>query len=126
MTYERGAVLYRLISELFRGRGIWPLRLTGSNSVAAMVELAADGVGICAIPAPVVAPYIASGRLRILRTEVLLPDAEFFVTHWTQPFNDLAAAVADAALAICQEHIAEHPSVSTSRPILGSSPRERH
>jgi DNA-binding transcriptional LysR family regulator len=115
MTYERGAVLHRTIADLFRRRGVWPLRLSGSNSVAAMVEIALTGVGICAIPAPVVATHIAAGQLRILRTEADLPDADFFVAYPTRPFNELAAAVADVALAICQDPKVQRPPMPRAR-----------
>jgi DNA-binding transcriptional LysR family regulator len=116
MTYERGAVLYQATTDLFRRRGIWPLRLSGSNSVAAMVEIALKGVGICAVPAPVVASHIASGQLRILRTEAALPDVDFFIAYPTQPFNELAAAVAETALAICRDPKVQHPPIPRERP----------
>jgi DNA-binding transcriptional LysR family regulator len=102
MTYEKGNILYRMIAGMFRNQGIWPIRLGGSNSVAAMIELALSGVCICAIPEPVVKPHVAAGRLKIIQTVAALPDVEFFVTYPDEPFNELAVALAEIAVGICR------------------------
>jgi DNA-binding transcriptional LysR family regulator len=111
MTYERGTIVHRLIVELFRTQGIWPVRLTGSNSVAAMVELALHKLVICAVPLPVVSAHIRSGQLRVLRTTPVLPDIEFYIACSAPPVNDLPAAIADIAKRCAREFTALDPAI---------------
>lgn len=103
ITYERGTVVHRLISDLFRQAGIWPIRLTGSNSVGVMMEFALREIGLCAIPASVAAHHIAQGELRSVRVDAMLPSIEFSVACSNQPFNEAATAVADLAIRIGDE-----------------------
>jgi DNA-binding transcriptional LysR family regulator len=94
LTYERGTSVYGIVNELFRNHGIWPIRLTSSNSVAAILDLAQSGVGICVVPGPVAKPLVGTGRLKFLRCETPLPKVDFYVAHTTQPYNEMGAAVA--------------------------------
>lgn len=106
ITYPRHSMAYRFVCDLFKSRGIWPIRISGSNSVAAMIRVAAEGYGICAVPSLFAKYELFSDELRALRCEVDLPGLDFFVTHRTDTFNDVAILVADIALDTCREPVA--------------------
>lgn len=100
MAYARGTDLHQAVGGAFRARGFWPVRLSGGNSVAAMLEFARNGLGVCVLPAMVVTSYGARKELRILRTDADLPPVDFHVSCATQPLNEFAALVADVALSM--------------------------
>lgn len=100
ITYPRQTPQHKIVNQLFRSHGVWPIRLNGSNSIAAMVQLAEDAIGVCAIPSVVVAPQLASGELRVLKTEVGLPPIDFFLSYFVEPLNEMAVLVADLAMEI--------------------------
>lgn len=102
ITYPRKSLPYNIISDLFERHNVRPRRLLGSNSVPAMVQLAVNGVGVCAIPSILVAPHLVSGDLQILRTEAPLPALDFFVSYWVDPRNEIWPRIADAAEQVCQ------------------------
>jgi DNA-binding transcriptional LysR family regulator len=103
ITYPKRSIPHNLIQELFKSAGIWPIRLSESNSVAAMVQIALSGIGICVIPSVVVRPQLAAGQLRVLKSEATLPPLEFYASYLDTPLNELPALVAQMADDICNE-----------------------
>jgi DNA-binding transcriptional LysR family regulator len=92
-----------MMETLFKNAGIWPIRLSESNSVAAMMQIALSGIGICVIPSVVVKPQLAVGQLKVLDTEAPLLPLEFYVTYLNNPFNDIPALIAKIAFDVSQQ-----------------------
>jgi DNA-binding transcriptional LysR family regulator len=103
ITYPKRSIPYNLIQELFKSAGIWPIRLSESNSVAAMVQIALSGIGVCVIPSVVVRTQLTAGQLRVLRCEATLPPLEFYASYLDTPLNELPVLVAQMADDICNE-----------------------
>jgi len=72
-------------------------RISGSSSVATMVRMAEDGVGLAAVPKKIVRDQIEDGRLRLVETDLPLADLVFTSTMPTSPSNPLAQLIAQLA-----------------------------
>ncbi len=103
ITYPKRSIPHSMLESLFKNAGIWPIRLSESNSVAAMVQIALSGVGICVIPSVVVKQQLAAGQLKIFKSEAPVPPLEFYATYLNNPFNDIPALIAKIAFEVCQK-----------------------
>lgn len=97
LTYSSRTQPYQQISALFKDPTLGPVRLFGNGSLASIVRLATDGIGIGAIPPVTIRDELASGRLRILNTTVKLPTLRFAASYLDGPGARLAAMVANQA-----------------------------
>lgn len=89
---------HQSVIRLFRAGGIQGLRLTRCNATAVLLELAEQGLGLCALPPVLAARALQQGRLRVLDVRPRLPALEFFVTHRTGPMQQRAAILAELLL----------------------------
>ncbi|MDE0717942.1 MAG: LysR substrate-binding domain-containing protein, partial [Rhodospirillaceae bacterium] len=72
-------------------------RISGSSSVATMIRMAEDGVGLAAVPLDIVRPQIEDGRLRLVDTDLPLASLAFTSTWPASPPNPLAQLVGHLA-----------------------------
>lgn len=101
ITYQKDTQFYEAICAYFRESGVWPIRISGSNSVAAIARLTLSGVGICAIPGAAAEGYL-SPDMRVLVAEKPLPAVEFFVSYHKDPYSRAAAVIAEISRKICE------------------------
>ena len=97
LTYSSRTQPYQQISALFKDPALGPVRLFGNGSLASIVRLATDGMGIGAIPPVTIREELTTGRLRILNTAVKLPTLRFAASYLDGPGARLAAMVAGRA-----------------------------
>jgi DNA-binding transcriptional LysR family regulator len=89
ITYPRGTRVHGFVMDFFKPTGTLPSRVSRTNSLAAMMQMAASGIGVCTMPgAAIDARY--SDRLRVLRVDPPLPPIDFYVTYMPDPLCDLA------------------------------------
>lgn len=74
-------------------------RISGSSSVATMVRMAEDGVGIAAVPLEIVRKQVNGGQLRLIDTAFPLADLSFTSTWPASPPNPVALLVGEMAQA---------------------------
>ena len=72
-------------------------RISGSSSVATMIRMAEDGVGLAAVPLDIVRPQIEDGRLRLVDTDLPLASLAFTSTWPASPPNPLARLIGSLA-----------------------------
>jgi DNA-binding transcriptional LysR family regulator len=102
ITFSRNTQPYMILRELFERAG---LRATihASASLATVVRMALDGIGIALIPPAILESLVAERRLKRLRTRVELPSLNFVVS-WPNALDSLAAQkVAEIALRVARE-----------------------
>ncbi|MCA0320325.1 MAG: LysR family transcriptional regulator [Proteobacteria bacterium] len=99
LTFSRNTRPYLVMRELFSAPGLPPVRIHASSSMATILRMAEDGLGIAAVPEEIAGPELGSGRLRALRTSVPLPDLDFFASWRMTP----AAATVEAVATIAAE-----------------------
>ncbi|MBL8702824.1 MAG: LysR family transcriptional regulator [Alphaproteobacteria bacterium] len=102
ITYPRHSPPERLIADYFAGTDLSRSRISASNSMSTMIRLAADGLGIAAVPPVCVLEEIRAGALCPVRTAKPFPPLPFYGSYRAEPRNRAVAAV----LAGCREAVA--------------------
>ena len=103
MTYSRLTRPYREVTELFARVEIPRPRFFANSSLASIVRMTLDGIGISAIPPAVIPNELAAGRLRLLACETALPSLVFTASYLDQPDNALAVIVAGLAQSVAAD-----------------------
>lgn len=95
LTYARTTRPHQALAELLGPRA----RLFGASSLAAIVRMAAEQIGIAVLPPAAIAEELAAGKLRSLRTSVAIPPLGFMACLMAGPGAEAAEAVARLAVA---------------------------
>lgn len=99
LTFSRNTRPYLLLREMLTAPGLPQVRIHASASVATILRMAEDGLGIAAIPAAIAGAELRSGRLRELRTVIAMADLDFHAAWRVTP----DAATVEAVARIAQE-----------------------
>lgn len=97
VTFSRNTRPYLAIRELFSVSGLPPVHIHASASLATILRMAEDGLGIAAIPSPIAAEKLTAGELKRIDTAVQLPDLDFIAAWRATPDAATIEAVADLA-----------------------------
>ncbi|WP_454630394.1 LysR family transcriptional regulator [Bradyrhizobium cenepequi] len=105
ITFPRKTQPYEAVRAVFDRPDLPPIRLHASASLATVIHMAIEGLGIAVIPSAIVENELADGRLQLLDTDVKLAPLTFSASWLTSP--DIAAVerVADLARQIAQEGV---------------------
>jgi DNA-binding transcriptional LysR family regulator len=98
LSYARGTLPHAQLSALFARPELPAVRIFSSSSLASIVSMAIDGIGIGVVPNAVVQDEVATGRLRLLAVEPALPPLRFTASFLETAEAGLAATIADVAL----------------------------
>ena len=77
ITFARKTQPYEAVKALFNRSDLPAIKLHASASMATVVHLALEGMGIAVIPHDSVANEIRDGRLQRIRTDILMPQLTF-------------------------------------------------
>ena len=80
------------------------MRLHASASLATVVHMAVEGLGVAGIPPVVVASELADGRLCLVETHVHVPSLSFFSSWPVSPDMRVAESVAQIAVDIASRN----------------------
>jgi DNA-binding transcriptional LysR family regulator len=97
LSYARGTLPHTQLSALFSRPDLPAVRIFASSSLASIVRMAVEGIGIGVVPLAVVRADLAAGRLRPLKVEPVLPPLRFTASFLETAITGLAATVADVA-----------------------------
>ena len=98
ITYLRNTRPHDLIQEFFAREEVLHGRLYASASVATMIRMIQDGVGVGVIPMAVVESDLRSKRLRCITVRnARLPQLDFVAAYPAKPQNFVAASIAALA-----------------------------
>ena len=86
------------------------MRLHASASLATVIHMAIEGLGVAVIPAAIVANEIESGRLQELKTDLRIPPLTFTASWLSSP--EMVAIERVAELAARTAQTASHPAAS--------------
>ncbi len=103
VTFARKTRPHVDIAALFARAGTRPARIHASASLATIVRMALDGLGIAAIPPVIVATELAEGRLHLIKTTAKLPSLQFCAAWRDTGDPALLATVVDLAAAIAAD-----------------------
>ncbi len=82
---------------MFAATGSQPPRIFASTSLATLVRMALDGLGVAVIPEAIVADEMARGRLVRLRSISKFPDLEFVAAWLDLPEHGLITDIVELA-----------------------------
>lgn len=102
VTFSRNTQPYMALRELFARHRLHPT-IHASASLATVVRMALDGIGIAVIPPAILGHVAAHGGLRRLPTNVALPPLDFVVSWPAAPDDPAAQKVAETAIAIARK-----------------------
>lgn len=97
LTYARGTAPHAELTELFSRPGLPTPRIFSNSSLASIVRMALDGIGIGVIAPAAIQRELASGALEVVQAEPPLQPLSFQACWSDTPGSGLAAAVARLA-----------------------------
>ncbi len=103
ITFSRRTMPYIMVRQLFSGPDLPPLRLHASASLAPVVRMAALGIGIAAIPPVIAREEIASGKLVVVETPIVMSPLTFTASWPVTPDGIAASSVARIAAEVAAE-----------------------
>jgi len=106
ITYPRLSRPYVQIREMLGQLRDRRPRIHGSSSLATIVRMTLDGIGISAIPPRIVAGELAEDRLRLVASDATLPPLEFTASYASSPDSHMAEVVTRLALEVAAEDAA--------------------
>lgn len=105
IAYQPQTPPARLTADYFQEVSLNHSRMSASNSMSTMIELASDGLGVAAVPPVCVEREIAEGRLAVIRTTRDFAPLSFITSYRASPRNAAILATLNefhaAAAAFC-------------------------
>jgi DNA-binding transcriptional LysR family regulator len=102
VTFSRNTQPHAAVRELFDRAGLH-VTIHASASLATVVRMALDGIGVAIIPPAILRSVAAVGKLRRLHTTAQLPALNFVVGWPASPGNLAAQRVAEIATEVAKE-----------------------
>src|SRR5579859_2901816 len=121
ITFPRKTQPYETVRSLFNRPDLPPIRLHASASLATVIHMALEGLGIAVIPAAIVENELADGKLSELKTSFQIKPLTFCAAWLTSPEETAVERVVDLAAKIAQGN-----SATVGLPIIDAPRRARH
>jgi DNA-binding transcriptional LysR family regulator len=91
------------VRSLFNRPDLPPIRLHASSSLATVIHMAIEGLGVAVIPNAIVETELADGRLRQIETDMKIPPLTFSASWLASPESVAVERVAELAAKIAQQ-----------------------
>lgn len=102
VTFSRNTQPHMALRELFARHGLHPT-IHASASLATVVRMALDGIGIAVMPPAILGNMATKAGLRRLTTKVALPPLSFVAAWPAAPDDPAAQKVAEIAFAVARK-----------------------
>ncbi|CAN5479488.1 LysR family transcriptional regulator [soil metagenome] len=103
ITFPRKTQPYELVRSLFNRPELPPIRLHASASIATVIHMAIEGLGIAVIPTAIVQDELADGRLQLLNTNLQMQPLTFSASWLASPDTVAIEMVAGLAVRLAQD-----------------------
>jgi DNA-binding transcriptional LysR family regulator len=97
ITFPRKTQPYEIVRSLFNRPDLPPMRLHASASLATVIHMAIEGLGIAVIPTAIVENEMADGRLQLLSTNLQMAPLTFTASWLASPDTVAVERVAELA-----------------------------
>ena len=104
ITFPRKTQPYEIVRALFNRPDLPPIRLHASASLATVIHMAIEGLGIAVIPTAIVENELVDGRLQLLSTDLKISPLTFAASWLASPDTVAVELVADLAGQIAQSN----------------------
>jgi len=102
ITFPSKTQPYEIVRSLFNRPDLPPIRLHASASLATVVHMAIEGLGVAVIPTAIVENEMADGRLQLLSTDLTIAPLIFSASWLESPDTVAVELVAELASEIAQ------------------------
>src|SRR3979490_2865515 len=102
IPFPRKTQPYEIVRSLFNRPDLPPIRLQASASLATVIHMAIEGLGIAVIPTAIFGNELADGRLQLLSTDLKISPLTFSASWLASPDTVAVELVADLAAKIAQ------------------------
>src|SRR5580704_10497392 len=102
ITFPRKTQPYEIVRSLFNRPDLPPMRLHASASLATVIHMAIEGLGIAVIPTAIVQNELADGRLQLLATNLRISPLTFSASWLASPDTVAVERVAELAAKLAQ------------------------
>ncbi|WP_457094187.1 LysR family transcriptional regulator [Microvirga sp. P5_D2] len=102
ITYGRRTRPTIALADLFRSSGMTPPRMITSASLSANIRLAVSGAGVAILPPALIQDEIASERLEVIKTDIVMDPLKFTISYCKALSNPVLEAAAELAIRIAQ------------------------
>jgi DNA-binding transcriptional LysR family regulator len=102
ITFPSKTQPYEIVRSLFNRPDLPPIRLHASASLATVVHMAIEGLGVAVIPTAIVENELADGRLQLLSTDLTIAPLTFSASWLESPDTVAVELVAELASRIAQ------------------------
>jgi DNA-binding transcriptional LysR family regulator len=103
ITFPRKTRPYEQVRLLFSQPDVPSIRLHASASLATVIHMAVEGLGIAVIPTAIIERELQDGRLLLLSTDLQVPDLSFSASWIASPDTSAVELVAELAVKLAQE-----------------------
>ena len=103
ITFPRKTQPYETVRSLFNRPDLPPIRLHASSSLATVIHMAIEGLGVAVIPNAIVETELADGRLLQIETDMKIPPLTFSASWLASPESLAVERVAELAAKIAQQ-----------------------
>lgn len=97
-THSRGSHLHRMVMDWFDGHGVRPARVHGCNSLATMIRMTIDGLGLAVLPIEMMRQEIQRKELAVVAPHLSFPPNRFVVAYPKRSFESTSKVIADLAV----------------------------
>ena len=109
ITFPRKTQPYEVVRTLFNRPDLPPMRLHASASLATVIHMAIEGLGIAVIPTAIVENEMTDGRLQLLSTNLQMPPLTFSASWLASPDTVAVERVAELAASLAQGGVIDAP-----------------
>ena len=97
LAYSKDSMPHHRVLRLLADAGIEDPTIYNSNSLATIIRLAKDGIGVTPLPTVIVREHIETGALVALNVQPAFPPLVFYAIYSDHPDNLISAVVARMA-----------------------------
>lgn len=101
LTQSTGSILRPVLQSVVENPKLPFAKKLTCNNMGALAELAAYGLGVTILPKAFFSRHLADRRLRVLKTEIALPQLEYFITYRNDYHGAFCAEIAEICQQIC-------------------------
>lgn len=105
LAYSKGSLPHQAIQRLLAAGGIpaEEARIYNTNSIATMIRLLIDGIGVTTLPPAVVREPLQAGLIRRIAVDAAIPPLHFHAVYADRPGNPIPAAIAGMAAEVAAD-----------------------
>lgn len=103
LTHSRGSDLYLALQQWFDRQGVRPKRIIACNSLATMIRMTCDGMGVSVLADALLGREVASGALQPIELPRPFPPNSFSIAYLAAIADEPTRVVVEQAIEVGQQ-----------------------